>query len=132
MLMAERGYDVEAIDWSFEGLSIIQTRGSLPKIVVADLTNYPLPTSRYDVVLCFRYLDRGNWPAMVRALRPGGALVIETFTVEYLKIRPDFPEAFCLKTDELRSAFPDLGLHVYRENKETGLASLLGFKPSRE
>ena len=132
MLMAERGYDVEMIDWSFEGLSVIRRRGSGLKAIVADLTDYPLPTSRYDVVLCFRYLDRGNWPAMIRALRPGGALVIETFTVEYLKTRPDFPEAFCLKPGELRSAFPDLGLRVYRENKETCLASLLGFKPSRE
>jgi SAM-dependent methyltransferase len=130
--MLERGYDVEAIDWSFEGLSVVRTRRSELKAIVADLTNYPLSRERYDVVLCFRYLDREIWPAMVRSLKPGGALVIETFTVDYLTIRPGFPEAFCLKSNELRSAFPGLRLDVYRERKKTGLASFLGFKPSRE
>jgi hypothetical protein len=130
--MVERGYDVEAIDWSFEGLSVVRTRGSVPKVMVADLTVYPLPISRYDVVLCFRYLDRAIWPAMVRSLKPGGALVIETFTVDYLQLRPDFSEEFCLKSDELRSAFARLRLGHYQECEETGLASFLGFKPSKE
>jgi SAM-dependent methyltransferase len=131
-LMVELGYDVEAIDWSFEGLSMVRTRRSELKAIVADLANYPLPIARYDVVLCFRYLDRDIWPAMVRSLKPGGALVVETFTVDYLKLRPEFAEAFCLRSNELRSAFPGLRLDVYREREDTGLASFLGFKPSRE
>jgi SAM-dependent methyltransferase len=131
--MAQAGYSVDAFDWSFEGLCILQNKASAwglrINLVAADLTSFPLPESRYDVLLCFRYLERSLWPTMVRALKPGGALVMETFTTERLKTKPDFPREYCLEPGELEHAFPELRVEIYRELSGEETASILAFRP---
>src|SRR2546423_6789612 len=46
----------------------------------ADLTQHPLPTARFDVVLGSRYLQRALFPALRDAVVPGGVVVYETVT----------------------------------------------------
>ena len=132
LFMAAKGYAVDAVDWSSAGLRQAQKeateRGLSVNLILADLTTFLLPTERYDVVLCFRYLDRNQWGDMVRALRPGGALLIETFTEEHLETKPDFPRKFCLAPGELLGAFPRLRVARYREVPGEGAASLLAFR----
>jgi 2-polyprenyl-3-methyl-5-hydroxy-6-metoxy-1,4-benzoquinol methylase len=132
LFMADRGYQVDTIDWSFEGLrqarAAAQARSLRLNWIVADLTHYPLPSERYDVLLCFRFLERGLWPEMVHALRPGGGLVFETFTQEHRKSRPDFPDEFCLAPGELRTAFPTMKIAAYREVRGEETASVLAFR----
>jgi hypothetical protein len=65
---------------------------------------------------------------MARALKPGGALLLETFTEEYLMTRPDFPREFCLAPGELLGAFPELRVAIYREMSGERAASLLAFR----
>lgn len=133
LFMAELGYRVDAIDLSIEGLERTRAEACRRRLslnlLVADLTAYPLPVARYDVVLCFHYLDRDLWPAMARAMRPSGALVLQNFTLERKRLRPDFPEAYCLSRGELLRAFPGLRIALYREMPGEETASLLAFRP---
>ena len=132
LFMASQGYRVDAVDWSFAGLNHAQERAvrrNLPvNLLLTDLTKFPIPERRYDVVLCFRYLDRKLSSDMVQALRPGGALLIETFTEEHLQTHPEFQREFCLAPGELLTAFPKLRLAIYREIPGEGTASLLAFR----
>jgi SAM-dependent methyltransferase len=131
--LAEQGFAVEAFDWSFEGLRKLTARARDKRLgigaVACDVTNYPLPRERYDVVLSIRFLDRSLWPSMIEALRPGGALVIETFNRRYRQRRPDFPEKYCLEEGELLTAFAaTLRVARYQELPREPHASLLAFR----
>lgn len=132
LFLAEHGHPVDAIDLSYVRLRELQSdarRRRLPvHALVADLEDYPLPRSRYAIVLCFRYLHRDLWPSMEEALTPGGALVLETFTEAHLRRRPDFPASYCLRPRELLDAFPRLQIGLYRELPGANLASLLAFR----
>lgn len=131
--LAENGFEVEALDWSIFALRHLRSRCASVRCVACDLTRYPLPRGRYDVVLCIRYLDRALWPAITAALRTGGALVYETFTERYREQRPDFPIRFCLEEGELKTAFaPALRPERYREGLSPAIASLLAFRESKE
>lgn len=135
LFMARRGYRVDAVDWNVERLMVAQSaavrQGVRLNLIAADMTAYRLGLERYDVVLCFRYLERGIFPAMARALKPGGALVFETFTRAYRKIRPDFPLPYCLEPGELLRAFPGLHVALYRELPMQDTAALLAFRQPR-
>ena len=102
-------------------------------LLEADLEHLALPAASFDLVLCFRYLQRSLFPAIERALRPGGVLVIETFTTAQLAFDngPRSPEHL-LRPGELRESFPGLEVLFYREwTAEQGLASLLARKPQK-
>lgn len=133
LYLAEEGFAVEAFDWSFEGLRKLtaaarERRRSLGA-VACDVTRFPLPRERYDVLVSVRFLDRSLWRSMVEALRPGGALVIETLNRRYLERRPDFPEEYCLEEGELLAAFgTTLRVARYQELPREPRASLLAFR----
>jgi tellurite methyltransferase len=132
VFLAEKGFDVEALDWSIFALRQLRSRRPGVGCIACDLTRYPLPRDRYDVVVCFRFLDRALWPHFSNALRTGGALVYETFTLRHREQLPDFPSKYCLEEGELRGAFaPNLRLERYRESASPALASLLAFRESR-
>jgi 2-polyprenyl-3-methyl-5-hydroxy-6-metoxy-1,4-benzoquinol methylase len=133
LYLAREGFEVEAFDWSFEGLrkltAAARLSGRTIGAVACDITRFPLPRERYDVLVCFRFLDRTLFPAMIEALRPGGALVIETFNRRHLERRPDFPVEYCLEQGELLRAFgATLRIALYQELPREPLASLLGFR----
>ncbi len=66
---------------------------------------------------------------MVEALKPRGALLIETFNRRYLERRPDFPREYCLEEGELLAAFsPTLRVARYQERPQEPHASLLAFR----
>ena len=58
-----------------------RARGALAA-VVADVGALPVRHGTVDAVLCVNYLDRTLFPLLARLLRPGGRLIVETFTVE--------------------------------------------------
>jgi SAM-dependent methyltransferase len=97
-------------------------------LVEADLESLALPAERFAVVLCVRYLQRSLFPSLVRALRPRGVLLYETYTQAQLKFPgsgPHNPE-FLLRPGELRTAFCALELLFYSEIcAGKGVASLL-------
>ncbi len=118
--LASLGYEVTGIDISPVAVERCQgqalRQGLRIEAVCADLGSYPLPREGYDVVLDFYYLQRELCPRLSEALRPGGVLVFETFTVEQRRFGwgPQ-QEEFLLRPGELRELFPQLEAVVYRE-----------------
>ncbi len=148
--LAERGWPVVAIDFSPAALDRTAAHaaarnvpvhradfGALPAdlrgviLVEADLETAPLPAAAFDLILCFQYLDRGLFPSIESALRPGGYLLYQTFT-ELERARGEGPQdpRHLLRTGELRAAFPRLEVLFYREcESPRAVASLLARRP---
>ena len=153
LLLAGRGQQVTAIDFSSVALDILEVcaramgapvrRGeSLHKagrpqkgveLIHADLERITLPESCYDLILCIQYLQRDLFPQMARALRPGGVLLMETFTRAQLEFEGGPRNlAYLLEPGELREAFPWLRVLFYRELRAgQGIASLLARRPEK-
>jgi SAM-dependent methyltransferase len=99
-------------------------------LLEANLEQVNLPAAQFELVICFHYLQRSLFPAIERALRPGGMLVYETYTLEQLAFPhgPHNPE-YLLKPGELRDALPGLQTLFYREFcTGKGMASLVARK----
>ena len=152
LFLAEHGRHVTAVDWSAAALDILEERARALKIAVrrirrmeeaklpapagidllqANLEEMRLPVNSYSLVLCVRYLQRSLFAKICRALRPGGMLLLETYTKAQLDFSggPRDP-AHLLDKGELRKAFPGLETVFYRELRaEQGIASLAAKKP---
>ena len=75
----------------------------------------PLPEEFYGGILVFRYLHRPLIPSMKKALKKGGILIYETFTVEQPKFgKPHNPD-FLLGPGELSEWFEDWKILHYFE-----------------
>ena len=140
--LASLGLEVEGIDISEIGvrkaLRLASERGMGLRAIVADLRTLPLPYSRYDLVAVFNFLQRSLFPQLRECLKPGGAIIYETMTVEQLGFGAQWVgrQAYLLKPGELRAAFEGFRILLYRESviEDTGVgkravASLIGMKP---
>lgn len=152
LLLAERGQPVVAVDWSSVGLEILGARARDRRLDVhharsfsnklgrvqqgitlfqTDLEQVELPPASFDLILCLQYLQRSLFSQMGPALRPGGVLIVETFTMAQLDL-PGGPKnaAYMLRPGELRAAFPKLDAWFYRELRaEQGIASIVVQRP---
>ncbi len=72
----------------------------------ADLTTFPLPHDAFDVLVVTRYLQRDLFSSIRGAVRPGGCVIYETFTVRQreLGVGPTSPDHL-LAPGELRALF---------------------------
>ncbi len=113
--LIERGLRVIGLDVSEVGVRRAKDHWPALRGAVIDLTHYQFPAATFDVILNFYYLQRDLWPQYRRLLRPGGVLIFETMTRETLIYRPDFNPDNLLAPDELRCAFADWEILVYRE-----------------
>lgn len=81
LFLAERGYEVDAVDVSREGLSIARRRagerGLNLNLVQADLDQFSFPEERYAVVNVGFYHDLSRFVDLKGALEPGGFLFYE-------------------------------------------------------
>ncbi len=151
LLLAARGQDVTAVDFSGVALdsletraremhtpvrharSLIEARRSLHggiSVVREDLERTEIPERCFDLILCIQYLQRSLFPQIARALRPGGVLLFETYTQAQLEFAggPRNP-SYLLETGELRKAFPELCVLFYRELRAgQAIASLVAKK----
>ena len=86
LFLAAAGSMVRAIDRDperVERLNALARRLRLPvEAEVADLENgrANLGDGEWELILVFNYLHRPLFPSLLRALRPGGILIYETFT----------------------------------------------------
>lgn len=138
-VFVERGDRVVGIDRSHA--SLVEARRALDEaanlaLVQADLESYPLPEGVFDTVANFRYLQRSLVPRLRRALRPGGAIVFETFLVDQLALgHPRNPE-FVLQHNELLALFAGFRILHYEEGSfpdgdgRAHLARLLALRPA--
>jgi tellurite methyltransferase len=135
--LAACGLSVVAVDRSRAGLErgkgLAREKGVRIHWVLADLENFVLPPSSFDVITCFYYRDPALYPTMRAALRPGGLIFYETYTLEQSRFAagPRNP-AHLLEPGELLGAFCVLDVVFYHESwKGRGLASLVARKRER-
>ncbi|MCG7360635.1 class I SAM-dependent methyltransferase [Roseomonas sp. ACRSG] len=87
--LAQQGLEVTAVDWSTAGLeraaALAAEQGVALRTEAADLTRWPWPEARFELVAwIFLHLPPEDRAVVVagalRALAPGGLLVLECFT----------------------------------------------------
>jgi hypothetical protein len=96
-----------------------------------DLEYGVLPTSRFDLLVCTRYLQRNLFSALRDAIRPGGLVLYETFTVLQLRHHTG-PRSrdHLLEPLELREAFAGWNELEYEEvDRPEAVARLAARKP---
>jgi rhodanese-related sulfurtransferase len=138
LLLASAGYMVRALDRDVarvERLGVLARRLRLPlDAAVVDLENGrpDLGSEEWDLVLVFRFLHRPLFPALVRALRPGGVLLYETFTKEQARHGSPTKPEFLLDPGELPGLVAPLEVVRQREGEYDGrfLASVAARKPT--
>jgi tellurite methyltransferase len=124
--LAERGYEVEAIDRDPAALVVLAEEAARRGLPIStsqrDLegAGATLARQRFDLIVVIHYLHRPLMPLLREALRPGGLLVYETFTVaQAARGKPSNP-AFLLEPGELRRLVAPLQILVEREGEFDG------------
>lgn len=120
LLLAERGYSVLGVDISPVALHLARDearrRGLQPDLLAVDLHAWLWPRDRFDLIGVFRFLDRALCPQLAAALRPGGVLIYETFTIAQRRYEGGpRADAMLLQPDELPALFPMLDVLEYEE-----------------
>ncbi|MDM7322155.1 MAG: class I SAM-dependent methyltransferase [Gammaproteobacteria bacterium] len=139
--LAKHGLRVWA--WDFSSVAIERLgaeagrRGLAVHGEVRDVVAAPPAPASFDVIVVSHFLERGLFPQLIDALRPGGLLFYQTFTTERPEgsSTPSNP-AFLLKPGELLELCRPLRLLVYREDSLFGdlrqglraVAALVGAK----
>jgi len=118
--LARAGFQTFGVDIRFEavrdGASAALSAGTALRAWCADLTQHPLPSAHFDVIVVTRYLQRDLFAPLAAALRPGGTLVYETFTTAQRAHGwgPTSPDHL-LEPGELARAFERLDVLFYEE-----------------
>jgi SAM-dependent methyltransferase len=132
--LLDLGLRVIGIDISEIALRAARQRFPALMAVQADLTQLRLPAQTFDLIMNFNYLERSLWSQYMHALKPGGILIIETLTEEFLEQRPEIDPAYLLARGELPRLFPKLEILVHREvriNEDGHLRPLAGLVARR-
>jgi tellurite methyltransferase len=119
LALARAGFTVHAIDFSVPAMLHLGATAASERLpihpLVADLDVYPIAQGRYDAILNTTFLDRRLIAALKGALKVGGALAFDTFTVDQAEIGHPRNPAFMLGHYELRSLLSGLDIVRYRE-----------------
>lgn len=126
LFLAERGWAVRAVDrdcLSIDALRSEAARCGLAvqaEVVDLEAAGADLGREAYDLIVVVHYLHRPLFPALLRALAPGGYLLYETFTLDQaLRGRPTNPD-FLLRHAELREHLAPLAILREREGPFEG------------
>ncbi len=139
LYLASLGFRVTGIDLSAVAVEKCRQKaealGLAIEAVVADLERYELPAEEYDLIVNFYYLQRDLAPQIVAALKAGGVLVFETYTIDQLRFGYGPKKAdHLLRPGELREMFAGLETLLYHESVIQGdrgpkaVARLIGRK----
>ena len=148
LFLASQGYQVDAIDRDESALA--QLAAAAQSHAYSAITTRALDLEQpapfdpglgkeaYDVIVVFFYLHRSLFPSLIDALKPGGILAYETFTIDnYVHHQHPKRREFCLTPNELLRLSSGLQILHYDEgghrgNQTSGLAytaQLLAHKP---
>ena len=138
LLLAAAGHRVRAVDQDAEAVAeLAEVAGRLGLDLRAEVTDLEagvdLGRESWDVIVGFRYLHRPLFPALATALRPGGLLLYETFTVDQAaRGRPTDPR-FLLHHGELPRLVAPLEVVRAREGEFEGrmVSAVAAVKPGR-
>lgn len=131
MYLASKGFPVHGIDRDADALHELQAQAQeagLSSITTEsiDLEVNPqhpsdLGTAMYDVILVFFYLYRPLFPQLIKALKPGGVIMYETFLLDnHIHRQHPRRKEFCLETNELLTLLPGLNILHYDEDDHAG------------
>jgi tellurite methyltransferase len=139
IFLAKHGFTVEGVDISAEAVDAADKAAKKERVKIrteiADLEGgYVIKESRYDVIICFNYLQRSLISGIKAGIKPGGIIVYETFTIDQAHFgRPKNPD-YLLRYNELLEMFRDFRCLRYREGifSEKAVASLVARKSRQE
>jgi SAM-dependent methyltransferase len=112
LFAARTGRAVLAVDASDVALELLACEaarrelGALVSLVQADLGVWRPEADAYALVLCTSYWDKRLFGPAARAVRPGGRLAWEAYTVAALGSKAGFVRAWCLGAGEPGSLLP--------------------------
>lgn len=120
LALARAGFRTFGVDVKLDAVreAIADARGEGVRVRgwCGDLTQYPLPRARFDLVLVSRYLQRDLFPDLQAALAPGGVVIYETFTTHQRALgRPPASADHLLEPGELRRRFDRFDVLFYEE-----------------
>lgn len=126
LLLAAAGFEVTGVDRNRSALDRLRAQAERLGLAVTaremDLETGPvdLGDAAYDVVLVTRYLHRPLFPALIRALAPGGTLIYETFLDRQAERGHAKNPAFLLEPAELHRLVQPLEILRTREGEFEG------------
>ncbi|THB74684.1 MAG: methyltransferase domain-containing protein [Desulfobacteraceae bacterium] len=126
--LAEQGFRVDAVDIS--GVALARLKDAHPELqtIHRDLDTWQIPQGRYNLIINIRFMDRRLFPGIIKGLTSKGILIFESFI-------SDNDDPYCLKPNELLSAFRTLRILFYEEKDLPGSdhfneqVSLVAVKP---
>ena len=123
IFLAERGWQVTAVDASHVGIEITKERARERGVVVdtrvADLEQgeFSIGPETYDLIIVFYYLQRDLFPQIRAGVRPGGTVVAAIHIVDDSPDAKPMNPAFLLDPGELRAEFQGWVIEYYREGR---------------
>ncbi len=73
------GCEMHAWDYAAEAVARVRSRVPELQVEVRDVVARPPAPASFDLVLSVHFLERGLFPHLVSAVRPGGLLAVQTF-----------------------------------------------------
>lgn len=136
LLMAQHGFDITYIDRNQSALDQVLAAAPSSKTQCVDLETcppYQLPHNAFDAVMVFRYLHRPLMPQIIKAIKPGGYIIYQTFTEQQATIgRPRNPD-FLLTPGELKQVFGQFEVkhffEGYCDKQQAYLSQIIARKP---
>jgi SAM-dependent methyltransferase len=133
--LAQAGFTTFGVDRHIESLRAARLEANRRHLTLRlwamDLEYGVLPTAHFDLLVCTRYLQRDLFTALRNAIRPGGVVLYETFTVLQLQHNGG-PRSrnHLLEPFELREAFAGWHELEYEEvDRPEAVARLAARKP---
>jgi tellurite methyltransferase len=137
--LARRGFAVTAIDQSDVALAQVAATAAAEGLQVdclrCDLEAQPPALAEdYDLVLCLFFLHRPLLPWMLAAVRPGGLVLLRTFSSAGSFTPCELDASFVLEPGELLTAFAGWEILRHEEGREPSrkggaLAGIIARKP---
>jgi dihydroneopterin aldolase len=126
MYLASKGFSIHGIDRDADALRDLQAQAKeagLSSITTESIDlevnpeNPPdLGTAAYDAIIVFFYLYRPLFPQLMKALKPGGIIMYETFLLDnHLHRRHPRRKEFCLEANELLTLLQGFRILHYEE-----------------
>lgn len=121
IFLAERGWDVTAVDASHVGIDLTKKRAHERNLSltarVADLERgqFKIEPEAYDLICDFYYLQRDLFPQIRAGVRPGGTVIAAIHLADEDDTKKGMNPAFLLQPDELRAEFRGWKIVHYHE-----------------